>query len=77
MMPYKQVLFRSDARERVLRGATTLTDAVRVMLGPRLTVGPGVDRARVMRVLERTGRACLVSASLSTPIRLEPGIVGA
>jgi len=35
MMPYKQVLFRSDARERVLRGAATLADAVRVTLGPR------------------------------------------
>jgi chaperonin GroEL len=35
LMPYKQVLFRSDARERVLRGATTLADAVRVTLGPR------------------------------------------
>jgi chaperonin GroEL len=34
-MPYKQVLFRSDARERILRGATTLADAVRVTLGPR------------------------------------------
>ena len=34
-MPYKQVLFRSDARERVLRGAATLADAVRVTLGPR------------------------------------------
>jgi chaperonin GroEL len=34
-MPYKQVLFRSDARERVLRGATMLADAVRVTLGPR------------------------------------------
>ena len=34
-MPYKQVLFRSDARERILRGATALADAVRVTLGPR------------------------------------------
>jgi chaperonin GroEL len=29
------VLFRSDARARVLRGAATLADAVRVTLGPR------------------------------------------
>lgn len=34
-MPYKQVLFRSEARERVLRGATQLADAVSITLGPR------------------------------------------
>jgi chaperonin GroEL len=34
-MPYKQVLFRSAAREKILRGATLLADAVRVTLGPR------------------------------------------
>ncbi|MBR0684259.1 chaperonin GroEL [Roseomonas eburnea] len=34
-MPAKQVLFRSAAREKILRGATQLADAVRVTLGPR------------------------------------------
>ena len=34
-MPHKRILFRSAARERVLRGATTLADAVRVTLGPK------------------------------------------
>src|SRR6516165_116789 len=34
-MPHKQVLFRSVAREKLLRGATQLTDAVRVTLGPK------------------------------------------
>jgi chaperonin GroEL len=34
-MPYKQVLFRSAAREKILRGAAQLTDAVRVTLGPK------------------------------------------
>jgi chaperonin GroEL len=34
-MVAKQVLFRSSAREKVLRGATRLADAVRVTLGPR------------------------------------------
>jgi chaperonin GroEL len=34
-MPAKQVLFRSEAREKVLRGATALADAVRVTLGPK------------------------------------------
>jgi chaperonin GroEL len=34
-MAHKQVLFRSEAREKVLRGATQLADAIRVTLGPR------------------------------------------
>jgi chaperonin GroEL len=34
-MAHKQVLFRSAAREKILRGATLLCDAVRVTLGPK------------------------------------------
>src|SRR5271167_2955384 len=34
-MPHKQVLFRSAAREKILRGATQLCDALRVTLGPK------------------------------------------
>ena len=34
-MAHKQVLFQSAAREKVLRGATALADAVRVTLGPK------------------------------------------
>lgn len=34
-MAHKRVLFRSAAREKVLRGATQLADAIRVTLGPR------------------------------------------
>ncbi len=34
-MAYKQVFFRSEARERILRGASALADAVRVTLGPK------------------------------------------
>jgi len=48
-----------------------------IVLRPRLTAGPGADHARIMRVVEKSGRACLVSASLSTSIRLEPEIVTA
>ena len=31
----KQVFFRSEARERILKGVTALADAVRVTLGPK------------------------------------------
>ena len=34
-MPFKRLLFKSAAREKVLKGATALTDAVRVTLGPK------------------------------------------
>jgi chaperonin GroEL len=34
-MAHKHVMFRSAAREKVLRGATRLADAVRVTLGPK------------------------------------------
>ena len=34
-MPHKQVLFSAGAREKVLRGATALADALRVTLGPK------------------------------------------
>ncbi len=35
-MPHKQMLFRADAREKVLRGARALAEAVRGTLGPRV-----------------------------------------
>ena len=34
-MAHKHLLFHAEAREKVLRGATALADAVRVTLGPR------------------------------------------
>ena len=34
-MTAKQVLFRSSAREKVLRGTAQLSDAVRITLGPK------------------------------------------
>ncbi len=35
MPAYKQLFFRSAAREKILRGATQLADAVRITLGPK------------------------------------------
>jgi chaperonin GroEL len=34
-MAHKQVLFRSEAREKILRGTTQLAEAVRITLGPK------------------------------------------
>jgi len=52
-------------------GITRFTE---IVLRPRLTVPAGADRDRALRALEKSEKACLVSASLSTPIRLEPEI---
>lgn len=54
-------------------GALRFTE---IVLRPRITLAPGADRDRALRVLERSEKSCLVSASLATPVRLEPEIVG-
>lgn len=45
-----------------------------IVLRPRVVVQPDVDPVRVRRALEKAERACLVSASLDVPIRLEPEV---
>jgi peroxiredoxin-like protein len=45
------------------------------VLRPILRLAAGSDRDRAMRILEKSEQACLVSASLSTPVHLEPEIV--
>jgi peroxiredoxin-like protein len=46
-----------------------------IVLRPRLTLAPGADRDRALRVMEKSEKTCLVSASLATAIRLEPEVV--
>jgi peroxiredoxin-like protein len=45
-----------------------------IVLRPQLALPAGADPTRVRRALEKAEKTCLVSASLSTPIRLEPEI---
>jgi len=52
-------------------GVTRFTE---IVLRPRLVVAAGIDRERALHVLEKSERLCLISASLSTPIRVEPEI---
>lgn len=47
-----------------------------IVLRPRVTLPTGEDPVRVRRALEKAERTCLVSASLQTPIRLEPEPAG-
>jgi peroxiredoxin-like protein len=53
-------------------GVTRFTE---IVLRPRLTVAHGTDRVQALRIMEKSEKACLVSASLSTPVRLEPEVI--
>jgi organic hydroperoxide reductase OsmC/OhrA len=46
-----------------------------IVLRPTVTILPGTDRGRVHQALERSKKACLISNSLSTPVRMEPAII--
>jgi organic hydroperoxide reductase OsmC/OhrA len=63
----------SDGTLDRVDGVTRFTQ---IVLRPRLTLAPGTDRARALWVLEKSEKTCLVTASLSTPVRLEPDITG-
>jgi organic hydroperoxide reductase OsmC/OhrA len=52
-------------------GATKFTE---IVLHARLKVPHGGNKERAVRVLEKSEKACLVSASLSTPVRVEAEI---
>lgn len=54
-----------------------VTRFVEIVLRPRLTVASGTDHARALHILEKSEKTCLVAASLSTPVRLEPEILDA
>ena len=53
-------------------GVTRFTE---IVLRPRLTVPAGGSHERARRILERSEKACLVSASVATPIRMEATIL--
>ena len=53
-------------------GVTRFTE---IVLRPRLIVKHGTDREKLATVFVKTEKACLVSASLSTPIRIEADVV--
>ena len=59
-----------DRQERVTR-------FTEIVLRLRLTLPQGTNRDRALWVLQKSEQSCLVSASLATPIRLEPEIVTA
>jgi organic hydroperoxide reductase OsmC/OhrA len=52
-------------------GSTHFTD---ILLKPQLKVPRGTDHERARRILEKGKEACIVTASLSVPVRLEAEI---
>lgn len=56
-----------DKQERTLRFTS-------IVLRPRLQIRRESDREKALRVIEKSGRGCLVSASLATPVLLEATI---
>ena len=52
-------------------GITRFTE---IVVRVRLQVPPGTDLERARQLLEKSERNCLVTASLSTPVRLETSI---
>lgn len=52
-------------------GVTRFTE---IVLRPRVTVAVGTNRERLLQILDKSEKTCLVSASLATPLRLEPDI---
>ena len=45
-----------------------------IVLRPRLRLPAGADEGKARRAMEKSEKACLVTASLSVPVRLEPEI---
>ena len=50
-------------------GRTRFTE---IVLRPTLTLAPGADTRRVRQAFEKAETNCIVTASLATPIRVEP-----
>jgi uncharacterized OsmC-like protein len=53
-------------------GVTRFTE---IVIRPRLTLASGADRAKVAAVVAKTEKACLVSATLAIPVRVEAEVV--
>jgi organic hydroperoxide reductase OsmC/OhrA len=55
-------------------GVTRFTE---IVIRPHLVIPPGTDRERALHVIEKSEKHCLVTASLSTPVRLEATVMEA
>jgi peroxiredoxin-like protein len=70
-LEFRELELKAEGTVDRQAGVTRFTE---ITLRPRLSVPPDTDPARVQAVLDKTTRACLVSASLAAPIRIEPDV---
>ena len=47
----------------------------RVVVKPRITIGPDVDRAKVERIVKMAEKNCYISNSLQSAVTVEPEII--
>jgi organic hydroperoxide reductase OsmC/OhrA len=47
----------------------------RIVVKPRITIGPDVDRAKVERIVKMAEKNCYISNSLHSEVTLEPEII--
>jgi len=50
-------------------------EITRVIVKPRITVAPDVDRAKLERIVQMAEKRCFVSNSLKGQVRIEPEII--
>jgi peroxiredoxin-like protein len=55
-------------------GVTRFTE---IVVRPRVAAALGTDRARVLQAVDKAEDNCLISASLTTPVRVEPELTDA
>lgn len=73
-VPFTGVSIAAEGTVDRQEGSLRFTE---IVLRARLEVPSGVDHERAARVMEKSERACLVTASLATPVRLVSEVVTA
>jgi peroxiredoxin-like protein len=71
-MPFQAIDVRATGTVAKQAGAVRFTE---IVIQARISVAAGADRERLIELVAKTEDRCLVSASLSTPVRVEPEVV--
>jgi organic hydroperoxide reductase OsmC/OhrA len=71
-LPFTSLELSGEGTVNRKDGATRFAE---IVLRPRLRLPAGADKDRALRILEKSEKASLVSASLSTPVRLEAEVL--
>jgi peroxiredoxin-like protein len=71
-LPFRSLDVETTGTLDRVEGVTRFTD---IVMHAVLTVPPDTAADRARRILERSEKACLISASLSTPVRLDAVVI--